>query len=134
MQEDSLVVGATSASSLQKKVTGMLSSESCMACYHPTHPTVVSGDASSFGLKAVLTLDQPRGERRALAFASRLLTKAEQRYSQTEKEALAVMWAVQRIDKIFQGLQFVVKTDDQPLTTLLGDMKVDLLSPRIQCP
>lgn len=73
------------------------------------------------------------GERRAVAFASCSLTKIEQIYSQTEKEALAVTWAMQRYGEFLQRLQFVAETDHQPLTKLLGDMEVDLLPPRIQC-
>lgn len=77
-----------------ERVKTMLSSETCMACYIPSRPTVVSMDASSFELGVVLMQDQPRSERRAAAFASRSITKTEQKYSQMEKEALAVMWAM----------------------------------------
>lgn len=103
-----------------------------MACYNPEHPTIVSADSSSFGLGAVLLQDQPSGERRVVAFASRSLTATEQRYSQTEKEALAVTWAVHRFDEYVWGLRFTVETDPQPLTTLFGDMDEDLLPPRVQ--
>lgn len=110
----------------------MLSSEVCMARYHPALPTIVSADASSFGLGAVLLQDQSSGERRAVAFASRSLTPTEQRYSQTEKEALAITWAVQRFDEYVRGLQFLVETDHLPLTSLFGSMDVDMLPPRVQ--
>ncbi|KAM7291848.1 uncharacterized protein ISCGN_028419 [Ixodes scapularis] len=110
----------------------MLSSEVCVAKYHPALATVVSADASSFGLGAVLLQDQGSGERRAVAFASRSLTPTEQRYSQTEKEALAVTWAVQRFDEYVRGLQFLVETDHPPLTSLFGRMDEDVLPPRIQ--
>uniref|UniRef100_A0A147BJ81 RNA-directed DNA polymerase n=1 Tax=Ixodes ricinus TaxID=34613 RepID=A0A147BJ81_IXORI len=115
-----------------QRLKDMISSDVCMANYHPQHPTIISADSSSFGLGAVLLQDQPTGERRAVAFASRALTPTEQRYSQTEKEALAVVWAVQRFDEYVRGLQFTVETDHQPLTALLGEMDVDVLPPRIQ--
>ncbi|KAK8775107.1 hypothetical protein V5799_031548 [Amblyomma americanum] len=68
------------------RVKSLLSSETCMAKYHPHYQTVVSADASSHGLGAVLFQDQPSGLRRVVAYASRSLTPTEGRYSQTEKE------------------------------------------------
>lgn len=54
-----------------------------------------------------------------MAFASQSLTEAEQRYSQTEKEAVAIMWAEHRFDQYVCAIQFAVETDHQPLVTLL---------------
>lgn len=115
-----------------KRLKAMLSSETCMAKYHPRYPTILSADASSFGLGAVLLQDQPSGARRAVAFASRSLTPTEARYSQTEKEALAVTWAVLRFDQYLRGLSFTVESDHLPLVALLGKKELDLLPPRIQ--
>lgn len=114
------------------RVKEMLTSDLCIAKYHPGRNTIVSCDASSFGLGTVLLQEQPSGERRAVAFASRSLTDAEQRYSQTEKEALAVAWAVHRFDQYVRGLNFTVETDHQPLVTLLGNADLDTMPPRIQ--
>ncbi|XP_064482841.1 uncharacterized protein K02A2.6-like [Ornithodoros turicata] len=110
----------------------VLSSDTCMAKYHPEYPTIVSADASSFGLGSVLLQQQPEGELRAVAFASRSLTQAEQRYSQTEKEYLAIVWAIQRFDHYLRGLSFLVETDHLPLVPLLGSKDLEMLPPRIQ--
>lgn len=110
----------------------LLCSDLCVARYHTAYKTTISADASSFGLGAVLLQEQPSGERRAVAFASRSLTPTERRYSQTEKEALAITWAVQRFEEYVRGLQFFLETDHQPLVALLGSIDVDLLPPRIQ--
>nr|XP_037280020.1 uncharacterized protein LOC119172989 [Rhipicephalus microplus] len=110
---------------------GMVASNACMASYNPELPTLVSADASSFGLGAVLLQEQQTGERRAVAFASRALTTAEQRYSQIEKEALGVSWAIERFEEFLRGLSFVVETDHQPLVRLLGSADLDLMPPRI---
>ncbi|XP_037528497.1 uncharacterized protein K02A2.6-like [Rhipicephalus sanguineus] len=115
-----------------QKVKDLLTSDRCMAKYHPAFPTTISTDASSFGLGAVLLQIQPSGERRPVAFASRSMTPTEQRYSQTEKEALAVTWAVQRFDEFVRGIKFEVETDHQPLVSLFGKMELDMLPPRIQ--
>lgn len=110
----------------------MLTSDLCVAKYHPERNTIVSCDASSFGLRTVLLQEQPSGEQCAVAFASRLLTEAEQCYSQTEKEALTVAWALHRFGQCVRGMNFMVETDHQPLVTLLGNTVLDTMPPRLQ--
>nr|XP_050043744.1 uncharacterized protein K02A2.6-like [Dermacentor andersoni] len=60
------------------------------------------------------------------------MTETEQRYSQTEKEALATTWAIQRFDEFVRGIPFGVESDQLPLVSLLGKMELDMLQPRIQ--
>ena len=54
--------------------------------------TALTADASPVGLGAILSNVDNNGHTRNVAFASRSLTPVEQRYSQTELEALAVVW------------------------------------------
>nr|XP_037290325.1 uncharacterized protein K02A2.6-like [Rhipicephalus microplus] len=115
-----------------EKIKELLTSDRCMAKYHPSYATTVSADASSFGLGAVLLQTQPSGERRPVAFASRSMTETEQRYSQTEKEALATTWSTQPFYEFVRGITFDVETDHLPLVSLFGKMELDMLPPRIQ--
>ncbi|GFW22508.1 retrovirus-related Pol polyprotein from transposon 17.6 [Trichonephila clavipes] len=53
-------------------------------------------------------------------YASRLLTPAERNYSTTEKEALAVVWALKKFCGCIKGTEITVKSDHQPLKWLLN--------------
>ena len=61
-----------------------------LAHYDPNRPTIISADASSTGIGAVLIQIQENGERRPICYASRSLSETEKRYAVIEKEALAV--------------------------------------------
>ena len=53
--------------------------------------------------------------------ASRSLTKTEKRYSQLEKEALAIRWACERCNICVIGSSFVIETDRKPLIPLFNN-------------
>ena len=54
--------------------------------------TTVVADASPVGLGAVL-LQEHKGQHKVISYASYSLTDVEKRYSQTEKEAIGLVWA-----------------------------------------
>ena len=51
-------------------------------------------------------------------FASKTLSSPETRYCQTEKEALAIVWAVERFHHFLAGSSFTIVTDHKPLTCI----------------
>jgi hypothetical protein len=75
-------------------------------------------DASPVGLGAILVQHDEQGILKVIAFASRALTVVEQRYCQTEREALACVWACEKFHLYLVGCQFTLYTDDQALEIL----------------
>ena len=60
-------------------------------------------------------------EWRVIAYASRGLTDVERRYIQTEREALALVWACERFNMYIFGRHFELKTDRKPLEYIYSE-------------
>ena len=85
-----------------------------------TKPFILRTDASNIGIGAIL--QQPAGKdgnlRTVVAYASRTLSSAERHYSATEREGLAVVWAVTHFRMYLTGVRCIVETDHSALTSL----------------
>ena len=115
-----------------EKIKLQLSSSPVLAIYNPEKETIVAADASSYGLGAVLTKIQSDGKPRAVAYASRALPSAEEKYAQIEKESLALTYACERFCDYLIGKPFHNLTDHEPLVSLLGSKPLDSLPLRVQ--
>ncbi|KAJ8020220.1 hypothetical protein HOLleu_39750 [Holothuria leucospilota] len=78
---------------------------------------VLRSDASTTAMGAVL-LQETAGELFPVAYASKKFNKAQCAYSVTEKECLAIIWAVQKFQTYLYGKEFVIQTDHQPLSCI----------------
>ena len=96
----------------------MLIDSPALSLFDPDLDTVVSIDASDYGLGAVLAQVHENKTERVVAFASRTLSPAERKYSTIEKEALACVWAVEKWRTYLWGRKFLLRTDHQALVLL----------------
>lgn len=80
----------------------------------------VQCDASNLGIGAVLYQLDAEGLERPIAFHSAQLSKAEQNYSVTERECLAVISAIKKFRPFIELMPFTVVTDHSALKWLMG--------------
>ena len=83
-------------------------------------PFMVTTDASQFALGGVITQEDDQGRERPICFASRNLHKAELNYSVLEKEALAIVWMLDRHRYLLLGHEVVIRSDHRPLQDLFN--------------
>ena len=88
-----------------------------MSYYDSNAETRLIVDASPVGLGAILE-QKHKGSLRPVAYASRALNAVERRYSQIEREALAVTWGIERFHVYLYGIDFTVLTDHKPLISI----------------
>ena len=102
-----------------QKLKQSLCDAETLAFFDKDAETQVIADASPVGLGAVLIQIQ-NGEHRVICYASRSLSDVERRYSQTEKEALSLVWACERFHVYLLGVKFKLITDHKPLEVIYG--------------
>ncbi|GFT27069.1 retrovirus-related Pol polyprotein from transposon 297 [Trichonephila clavipes] len=81
-------------------------------------PFLIRTDASNYAPGAVLLQGEDK-EEHPVEFSSRLLNPAERNYSTTEREALAVVWALNKFRGYIDGASINVASDHQPLRWLM---------------
>ncbi|KAL0183494.1 hypothetical protein M9458_019190, partial [Cirrhinus mrigala] len=104
------------------KLKSQLIQNATMSYFDPRKTSTLVVDASPVGLGAILS--QPGTDRsgdKVIAYASRALTSVEQRYSQTEREALAIVWACEHFHLYLYGSHFTVITDHKPLELIFNN-------------
>ena len=97
-----------------QKLKDLLTQADTLAYFKNKCRTRIVADAGPTGIGAVLTQLQ-NGMWRVISYASRNLTDVEHRYSQTEKEGLALEWPRERFKLYVYGREFELETDHKPL-------------------
>lgn len=71
-------------------------------------------DASGYAPRAT-SIQGEKDDEHYVEYQSRLLTPAERNYSTTEKEALAVVWTINKYRTYIEGTKVSANTGHQPL-------------------
>ena len=77
-------------------------------------------DASKIALGAVLHQEGEDNKEHVIAYENKTLGPAEQNYTTTELECLAVIWAIEKFDYYLEGNKFKVITDHIALKWLFN--------------
>uniref|UniRef100_A0A914Y739 RNA-directed DNA polymerase n=1 Tax=Panagrolaimus superbus TaxID=310955 RepID=A0A914Y739_9BILA len=104
-------------------IKAKLTEECLLTHYDPRLPIIVAADASQHGMGGVISHIYPDGKEKPIQFFSRALNPTQQRYSQTEKEALALIAAVKTFHRYLEGRKFTLLTDHKALLALFGKKK-----------
>ena len=84
----------------------LVAAHTVLAHFDPNLTMTLACDASSYGLGAVLSHITTTGEERPVALASHTLTVTKQKYSQIDKEALALVWRIKMFNQYLFRITF----------------------------
>ena len=112
----------------------MLTAPNLLVHFDESKPLMLSCDASPYGVGAVLShiyadqLDKP------IAYASRSLKTVKCKYSQLDKEALAILFGVSKFHHYLYGRHFDIYSDHKPLMDIFSLSKAisSMASARLQ--
>ncbi|KAL8441466.1 hypothetical protein Emag_007147 [Eimeria magna] len=99
---------------LPRQMSVLPSEEPVLAHPDYTRPFYLDCDGSGDGLGAVLLQPYDEGER-VVAYASRWLLDHERRWTATELEAAALIWALERFRHYIDTTEVCIRTDHAPL-------------------
>ena len=101
------------------EIKRILTTRPVLGCPNFELPFVLQCHASTVGLGAILS--QIDGDKEmVVVYGSRTLSEPERRYSETERECLAVIWATQKFRPYLEGTEYRVYTDAPSLRWLLN--------------
>ncbi|GBN57419.1 Retrovirus-related Pol polyprotein from transposon 17.6 [Araneus ventricosus] len=78
---------------------------------------IVQTGASDFGIGVVLA-QRTNGEEHTILYLSRKFSGPEKKYSTTEKECAAIIFAIKKLRYYLDGQKFIIETDHNPLVWL----------------
>ncbi|CAM5129622.1 unnamed protein product [Natator depressus] len=84
--------------------------EQCQEAFRALKEALISGP--------VLMQEDEKGERHPIVYLSKKLLPWERHYAAIEKECLAMVWALKKLEPYLFGRHFTVYTDHSPLTWL----------------
>ena len=83
---------------------------------NPNKVYILHTDASDYAMGAILMQEDDNGDLHVVAYASKTFSDTESRYDTTEREALAIIWALEHFNTYVEGHQYTIITDHQALS------------------
>ena len=97
------------------KLKDSLTKSHVMPYFNPAQETKVIVDASPVSLGGQ--------DNKVISYASRALSDVESKYSQTEREMLTIMWALEHFHLYLYGSEFTIVMDHKPLLGIFNSHK-----------
>ena len=108
-------------------VKWLLTSECLLVHYDPSEELILACDTSPYGLGAVLSHRESNGREQPIAYTSRSLGAAKKKYSQLEKEGLAIIFGVKWFHQYLFGRCFLSSLTTNRSRTFLRQPALHLL-------
>ena len=106
-----------------RRLKELLSAADMLSHFDPSLPLGVAYDASAVGIGATLFHHYSDVSERPIANISKTITASQRNYSQIQKEALAIIYALKKFFQYLCGRKFILVTDHQPLVAMFGPNK-----------
>lgn len=90
--------------------------------YNPDLPVKLVTDVSDYSMSCVLAHVMPNEKEKPIAYASRVLSNAERKYSKVEKEKLAIIFGL-FFNQYLYARKFILVVDHKLLTTIFCPKK-----------
>ena len=94
-----------------KKLKNIISTDDTLVHYDSTLPLVLCTDASDVGVSAVLMQRYDDNTLKPISASSRQLIDAEKKYSTIDKEALAIIYGINKYQQYLYGRRFAIRSD-----------------------
>ena len=103
------------------KLKQIFQSDRVLSLYNPKNETMIECDSSGYGIGAALfQRKNESSDWKPIQFVSRSLNPAEINYSNIEREALSVVFGVEKFRKFLLGKSFIIRNDQKPLRRLFS--------------
>ncbi len=86
-----------------------------LAHFNPNWPRRIHTDSSGYAAGIILACVNDKGQEQVIAYGSRLFKNAENHYSISEKELLAILFAIKKFRAYVVGTHFEIYTDHTAL-------------------
>ena len=103
------------------QIKRLFQSYTLLKSFDPNHETMLETDSSGYGIAAVLfQRDNTRSPWDLVQCASRTLNAAERNCSNIEREALSIVFGVEKFRHYLLGSKFTICNDQRPLSKLFS--------------